>query len=447
MPEITRESTEAQPGLSVRTVRMEVPVDHGLATPPAAPSEALAGVDLPADTLELFARIVTGEGGQEKPYLVYLQGGPGGESPRPSLTVSTPSWLGRALQDFQVVLLDQRGTGLSTPVGSTVGPRGTAPGLTGVLAGTTSQQQAAYLQHFRADSIVADCELLRRALGIEQWTLLGQSFGGFTSLHYLARHPESLAGALITGGLPPVDHSIEEVYSATWELMVDKSRDFHRRFPADRERLAELTQHAAAGEIVLPNGDVVSPERFRTTGHGLGMSWGAERLHHLLERDHHSSAFSADLAGMLPFGGRNPLYSVLHESSMADGVATRWAADRTLPDEVAADPTLLGGEHLHRSLFTEDSLLAPFTEAADLLAQVQWAELYPVEALRRADVPVAAAVYSNDAYVPRDFSLETAGLLPDAQVYETSAHEHNGLSAGSDVLDHLIGLLQGTRWR
>ena len=60
---------------------------------------------------------------------------------------------------------------------------------------------------------------------------------------------------------------------------------------------------------------------------------------------------------------------------------------------------------------------------------------------------MAAAVYSNDAYVPRDFSMEAAALLPDARVYETSAHEHNGLGAGEDVLDHLIGLLQGTRWR
>lgn len=442
-----QQTTEYQPGLTIRTLRLEAPVDHGLSRPPATGPDAPADVALPADTLELFARVVTGTDGADKPYLVFLQGGPGGEAPRPSLTLSSPSWLRRALQDYQVVMLDQRGTGLSTPVGSTLGPRRTAPGLTGVLAGTTPAQQAAYLQHFRADSIVADCELVREALGAEQWTVLGQSFGGFTSLHYLATHPESLAGALITGGLPPVDHTIEEVYGATWELMIGKSEEHHRRFPGDRARIAELTERAADGEIVLPNGDVVSPERFRTVGHGLGMSWGSERLHHLLERDHTSSAFAADLEGMLPFDGRNPLYSVLHESSMADGVATRWAADRTIPGAVAADPTLLGGEHLHRSLFTEDSLLAPFAEATDLLAEVEWAELYPAEALRRADVPVAAAVYSNDAYVPRDFSMETAALLQDARVYETSAHEHNGLGAGEDVLDHLIGLLQGTRWR
>ena len=41
------------------------------------------------------------------------QGGPGGGSPRPT---SRTGWLGAAVERYRVLLLDQRGTGRSTPL-------------------------------------------------------------------------------------------------------------------------------------------------------------------------------------------------------------------------------------------------------------------------------------------------------------------------------------------
>ena len=46
------------------------------------------------------------------PWLVFLQGGPGFGAQRP---VGRDAWLDRALRDFRVLLLDQRGTGRPTP--------------------------------------------------------------------------------------------------------------------------------------------------------------------------------------------------------------------------------------------------------------------------------------------------------------------------------------------
>ncbi|HET9129152.1 MAG TPA: alpha/beta fold hydrolase [Propionibacteriaceae bacterium] len=412
-------STESLPGLTLTTLTVEAPLDH------AHPD---------AGSIDVFARVVTGEGGEGKPYLVFLQGGPGSEAPRPTLVPATPPWLPRALQDYRVVMLDQRGTGRSTPVSAAR------------LAGLDPIGQASYLSHFRADEIVNDCELVREALGVRTWTLLGQSFGGFTALHYLSTRPGSLAGAIITGGLSAVRRPIDDVYAATWRIMIDKSEGYYRRFPEDRERVRALSRLCAQGAITLPNGDAVSRERFRTIGHRLGMQGGIEQLHYLLELDHTSPAFAHDLEAALPFGGRNPIYSVLHESSYADGVATRWSAERTMPDRVRDDVTLLAGEHLHRSLFDEDRELRPFAVAADLLAEHEWNQLYFPERLAEAEVPVAAAVYQADAYVPLEFSLETAGLLPDCRTWVTSEYEHNGLRMGAGVLDHLIGLLTGRRW-
>ena len=73
----------------------------------------------------------------------------------------------RALKEFRVLMLDQRGTGRSTPIGT--------------LAGLTAPEQAERLAHFRGETIVRDAEHIRRALGVERWSLLGQSFGGLAS--------------------------------------------------------------------------------------------------------------------------------------------------------------------------------------------------------------------------------------------------------------------------
>jgi hypothetical protein len=55
-------------------------------------------------------------------------------------------------------------------------------------------------------------------------------------------------------------------------------------------------------------------------------------------------------------------------------------------------------------------------------------------------------VYFEDAYVPREFSLATADVLPQATCWVTSEYEHNGLRAsGTGVFDHLHEIIRGTR--
>ena len=76
-------------------------------------------------------------------------------------------------------------------------------------------EQAEYLTHFRADAIVRDAEHIRRALGVERWSVLGQSFGGFCVTTYLSFAPEGLREAFITGGLPVLGRPADEVYQRT----------------------------------------------------------------------------------------------------------------------------------------------------------------------------------------------------------------------------------------
>lgn len=404
------------PGLVLTDHALALPLDHDR---PSGP------------TIEVFAREVAAPDGRDRPFLVFLQGGPGGEAPRPVSRPATPAWLGRALQDFRVLMLDQRGTGRSTPYG--------------VTGATDAAADAAYLTHFRADAIVRDAESFRAHLDVERWSVLGQSFGGFCALHYLTAFPGSLREAFFTGGLPPVGRHPDEVYAATYAGMRRLNAGYHRRFPGDSDRLRRLLDACDAREVQLPDGSPVTRRLLRTVGNHLGMDGGAESLHYLLERDPSSPAFRHDLAGLLPFGGRDPLYAVIHESSYADGVTTRWSADRVRPDDFDGRSLLLTGEHLYPWHFEDSAELVPYAEVALLLADHPWPRLYDADALAATDVPCAAAIYAHDAFVDRVFSEETASLLPGMQPWLTDEYRHNGLhSDGGRILDRLIGLARGT---
>jgi pimeloyl-ACP methyl ester carboxylesterase len=395
-------NVESIPGAVLVHHRLRVPLDH-----------ADAG---DGRTVEIFAREVAAPDGRDRPYLLFLQGGPGGEAPRPQLG---PAWLERALREFRVLLLDQRGTGLSTPYG----PPGPDPAA-----------DAEWLTHFRADAIVQDAELLRRHLGVERWSVLGQSFGGFCALHYLCVAPQSLREVVFTGGLPPVGRPVDDVYAATFRMTRRLNARYFTRFPDDRDRLSRLLDSDLRG----PDGEPISGRLLRTVGHHLGMDGGAEQLHFLLERDPASTAFAHDLAAMLPFGGRNPLYAVLHESSYADGGATRWSSARVEPADFG---DLLTAEHLFPWHFDDTPALRPYKAVAQILADHPWPRLYDASALAAVDVPCAAVIYVDDPFVDRAFSEETADLIPTLRRWITNEHLHNGLrTSGPHVLDRLLSL-------
>lgn len=389
----------------------------------------------PADTrtLELFASVISRDGGEDLPFLVFLQGGPGHEAPRALHAPASPSWLDAALSEYRVVMLDQRGTGRSTPIGDRDLEQGT-------------DALAEYITHLRADAIVRDCEAMREHLGATKWSVLGQSFGGFTALAYLSTDAASLAEVYFTGGLSAVGRHPDDVYALTYDKMRVASERYYRRFPAHRTAFQRLADAAAAGDIVLPDGEVVSVSRMRSLGHLLGSNDGWQSLWQLLEMDPKTNAFRWDLAAHMPFDARNPLYYVFHESSYADGFATRWSAERVEPDDFRDDVTLLTGEHVHREWAETVPGLRPWRDVVLKLAEFEWPKLYDAGRIADSGVEGAAAVYVNDLYVPLEFSLETAQLLPGVTPWVTSEHEHNGLRAG-DVLPHLIDLVLGRRVR
>ncbi|KUL77921.1 MULTISPECIES: alpha/beta fold hydrolase [unclassified Streptomyces] len=423
-----------QPGVVLTDRRFTVPLDHSRPT---------------GETIELFAReVVAGDKAhQDLPWLVYLQGGPGFGANR--FVGKGGAWLGRALKEFRVLLLDQRGTGHSTPAN-----RQTLP-----LRGGPAEQ-ADHLTHFRADSIVRDCELIRREVtGGAPWTVLGQSFGGFCTVTYLSTAPEALTAAVVTGGLPSLDAHADDVYRAAYPRIERKVAAHYARYPQDVERARRIADHLLAHDVVLPNGYRLTAEAFQSLGILLGGSEGSHRLHYLLEDAFVrtsggtalSDAFQEEVQGLLSYAG-HPLYALVHEAIYAqDARPTAWAAERVRAEfpqfdaakTLAGDgPLLFTGESIHPWMFDCDPALRPLRDTAEILAaRTDWTPLYDPARLAVNEVPVAAAVYHDDMYVDTAHSLATARAVRGLRTWVTDEFEHDGVRAGGPrVLDRLLAL-------
>src|SRR5699024_6268540 len=154
-------------------------------------------------TIDIHASVVTREGGENLPYLVFLQGGPGNEAPRALAAPFSPPWLEAALKEYRVVMLDQRGTGKSTPITDEILAEGTAAVVE-------------RLQLLLADSIVCAASAMGELLGAPTWSTLGQCFGEFTNFAYLSMNAPSLDRVFISGGVSAVGRAPAEVYAANY---------------------------------------------------------------------------------------------------------------------------------------------------------------------------------------------------------------------------------------
>lgn len=118
----------------------------------------------------------------EKPVAFVLHGGPGMDH-----SYFKP-WLSPLAEDFQLVYIDHRGTGRSERV---------------PLETCTIEQMA------------DDIEALRKLLGLEKITVIGNSFGGMWAQVYAVRYPESLDRLILVTTSP--SHSFWEAANAQLE--------------------------------------------------------------------------------------------------------------------------------------------------------------------------------------------------------------------------------------
>lgn len=103
--------------------------------------------------------------------VVFLHGGPGGGTSPTQRRLFDP-------ERYRIVLVDQRGTGRSTPHAS---------------------EPDADLSTNTTWHLVADLELLREHLGIDRWQVFGGSWGSSLALAYAEKHTERVTELVLRG--------------------------------------------------------------------------------------------------------------------------------------------------------------------------------------------------------------------------------------------------------
>ncbi|WJX77487.1 hypothetical protein P8452_60791 [Trifolium repens] len=438
------------PSLLLRNHTFTVPLDYsrGLQSSPK---------------ITVFVREVVAVGKEEQtlPYLLFLQGGPGFECRPPT---ESSGWIQKVTEQFRLILMDQRGTGLSTPLS-----------VSSMSQFKSADDLADFLKYFRADSIVNDAEFIRVRLvpNAGPWTILGQSYGGFCAVTYLSFAPQGLTQALLTGGIPPIGHgcTADSVYRTCFEQIMHQNEKYYKRYPQDIKIVQELVNYLAeqeGGGVALPSGGILTPRGLQTLGlSGLGSGTGFESMHYMFERvwdptlvpgspKRISHYFLSSFENSITLD-TNPLYALLHESIYCQGSPSRWSASRIrteVEDKFDAiksaregHPVLFTGEMIFPWMFDEIHALKPFKDVAHILSEKKdWSRLYDIQALNNNKVPVAAAVYYEDMYVNFKLSKETASQIAGIRLWITNEFMHSGLrDDGSKVLDHLLGMLNGKK--
>jgi pimeloyl-ACP methyl ester carboxylesterase len=138
--------------------------------------------------------------------LLVLSGGPG----QPGLPILN-GYVSRALsaerRQYRIVVFDQRGTGagaldckaLQREMGSS---DLTPPKASAVRA--CARKLGARRQFFGTDDVVADMEALRRALGVDKWSLDGISYGTYVGERYGLAHSSHVSKLVLDSVVPQV---------------------------------------------------------------------------------------------------------------------------------------------------------------------------------------------------------------------------------------------------
>jgi pimeloyl-ACP methyl ester carboxylesterase len=387
------------------------------------------------------------------PWLVYLQGGPGFECRSPQNVSWVPTILDKG---YQVLMLDQRGTGLSTAISqSSLQLRG------------DEKVQAEYMKSFRADSIVKDCEAVRKALTADfpeekkKWSLLGQSFGGFCCTTYLSFYPEGVKEAFLFGGLPPLRNNPDEVYQRLYERVKQRNEAYYAKYPEDIarvHRIVKLLSRFGDETVRVQGGEgFLSARRFMQLGIYFGKHGGLDQVHELVLRadtdltqfGHLTRPTVIALEQAQSFD-TNVIYALLHEPIYCQGEAANWSAERllekfpefSLQNVDDGKPVFFTGEMIYPFMFESYPELKKLRTVGHLLAEEKnWPNLYDNEQLKKNEVPVFAAAYYDDNYVDFDLSMETAKTIKGCKPFVTNSMYHNAISAKTDeVLKALFAL-------
>lgn len=395
------DSTVFLPDVTVREHEIEVPVSRE---------------DASLGNISVFCRELSTD--DSLPAIAYFQGGPGKPGPRMLM-----DWIPEALKRYRVFLMDERGTGRSHKIDRTTPERITAD----------------MLAHLRPPDVAADAEAMRQHLGLDQWDLLGNSFGAACASSYLSYFPSGLRRVHLAGAVPEPKMDVDAFNRLTFQLLAQRQRQLFRAIPWMKDRVEEVADHLDNHDERMPTGERLSATRMKMAGVLLGEEDDFALLANLFEAPFTTHGgekrlrgdFLAQLGSIISLETM-PLWAVIHETVMArPGNAVNWSADRIWREEFYDLPLL--GNHFFRTHFEEDPALMPFYEAVD---QVHHRTDLKAQAQDTSanTVPAVAILYEKDVFIPYELTIQSARKTPDLQVWTNSEWFHDGIWAhGAEV--------------
>ncbi|MFL5303160.1 MAG: alpha/beta hydrolase [Anaeromyxobacteraceae bacterium] len=243
---------------------------------PSAPArvEARCGtVDVPEDwsrpagrRISLRVAVLRAEHPHaEEDAVFFLAGGPG-QAATEQYPAVAPA-LARLRKDRDLVLVDQRGTGGSSPLACPAPPGGDAAALRRSadeevrLLAACAKGLAADVAQYTTAAFVQDLEHVRERLGYPRVDLVGVSYGTRAALEYLRRFPSRVRALVLDGVAPP-------------ELPVGAF------FAADAQRALDLAFRRCAADPSCAAAYPGLPERFAALSAALGRRPAHVRVAH-----------------------------------------------------------------------------------------------------------------------------------------------------------------------
>ena len=374
--------------------------------------------------ISIVLREVVDNDSTDKPPLLYFQGGPGFGVRLPT----DEKWINELKKRYRIFLLDQRGTGLSTPID-----------ISGIaeMDKQNRQETIKFLSNFRADSIARDAEHIRLKLFSEdKFTTFGQSFGGWCTFSYLSLFPNSASTCFLTGGFPPVGHGPLDVYRNLLPQVDETNKQFFDKYPDTKKQLKELMN-------TLDSKSLFSLAR---CGFSTGYSPAHGEFRGLIESLYYetetlgriTSHSIKKMEDPLSFSS-NPIYALLHEPIYCEGIAPAWSGETVMINENKR-PSLddcykfFLAENIFRKTFDQSPELQPIRGLMDALMEFDgWGQLYNVNNLKDCESTVIGVVYESDAAVVASYSLESANLLGNGHVIESSL-DHSAYRSDSEEI-------------
>jgi pimeloyl-ACP methyl ester carboxylesterase len=395
--------------------------------------------------LELAVALVPARSKQPKPDPVFMLAGGPGQSAREAFP-SVAGAFRELLRERDVVLVDQRGTGGSSPIDcrtpgeaaateAAADPEAARRFAAECLAGLDADPR-----FYTTSDAVLDLEAVRTAIGAEQVNLVGISYGTRVALEYLRREPARVRTAVLDGVVPPElalgsEHArnLESALDAHFALC-EADADCRRQFGSPRELLdallAELREAPQRVRYRDPLTDETREDDLTTAAVA-----GIVRLY----------AYAPQLAAMLP-------------RSLAEAAAGRrevLMAQARMIESLVGEQIALGSQLSVSCAEDADRLRVDPADAGTLMgtafvaAVLAQCEVWPrgrrpadFNAPVRSDRPVLLLSGELDPVTPPRYGEAVVKHLPNGRHLVARGQGHNVMAAG--CLPRLMGRFVAT---